>query len=89
MPLPPLINFANELECERYYIKKYCFQPIITFDNIQVYFHKRDFHHIFFESVNSKDDTFSTVRAERIDWIEYALKDPNAKLIPNRYQLYL
>jgi len=69
MPFPLLKNFANERECERYYIKKYCFQPIITFDNIPVYFHKRDFHHIFFESVNTKDDTFSIVRAERIDRI--------------------
>ena len=80
MPLPPLKYFANDQECEKYYIKKYCLQPIITFDNIPVYFQKREFQHIFFESVNTKDDTFSTVRAERIDWIEYALKDSNAML---------
>ncbi|MCF7912923.1 MAG: hypothetical protein K9M99_10370 [Candidatus Cloacimonetes bacterium] len=80
MPFPPLRTFKDEQEYESYYITKYCLRPIVTFDNIPVYFHKRDFQHIFFESVKSKDDTFSTDRAERIDWIEYTLKDPNAKL---------
>ncbi|MCF7920527.1 MAG: hypothetical protein K9N06_11505 [Candidatus Cloacimonetes bacterium] len=80
MSFPQLKYLANELEYEKYYMKKYCRKPIITFDNIPVHFHQRDFKHIFFESINSRDDTFSFVRAERIDWIEYALRDKNADL---------
>lgn len=43
-------------------------------------FRKRQFEHCFFESVVTKDDTFSQRRAERIDWIKAALEDPNAEL---------
>lgn len=47
-----------------------------------VRFRKEDFLHCFFESSNRDDqkDTFSTRRAERIDWIKAALQDPKAEL---------
>ena len=51
-----------------------------TFDGIEVRFRKQHFDHCFFESVVTKDDTFSQRRAERIDWIKAALEDPNAEL---------
>ena len=57
----------------------YCRQKIKTFDDISVRFHKRDFDHAFFESKMSKDDTFSTIRAEKMDWIKAALQDPNSE----------
>ena len=44
----------------------------------QLRFRKSDFDHAFFESKNAKDDTFSMLRAERMDWIKTALKDPNS-----------
>ena len=34
---------------------------------------------MFFESVKTKDDTFSQMRAERIDWIRAALEDPKSE----------
>ena len=42
-------------------------------------FRKTDFDHAFYESVARKDDTFSRSRAERIDWIQVALQDPDAE----------
>jgi hypothetical protein len=38
------------------------------------------FDHCFFESTHSKDDTFSSRRAERINWIKAVLQDTNAEL---------
>lgn len=43
------------------------------------------FYHAFFDTVVHKDDTFSTVRAERMDWIEATLTDPQTQ----RLQGYL
>ncbi|PCI21808.1 MAG: hypothetical protein COB62_02510 [Piscirickettsiaceae bacterium] len=53
---------------------------ITTFDDIRVRFRKNQFSHCFFESVNTKDDTFSNQRAERIDWIKAVLEDKDAEL---------
>lgn len=52
----------------------------MTFDGISVRFRKTLFAHAFYETVVSKDDTFSWTRAERIDWIGVALADPAADL---------
>jgi len=82
MSMPPLRHFANELQCGLHYKAVYCSSPIPTFDGIMVRFDKRDFFHLFYESSgrNGKKDTFSTRRAERIDWIKAALQDPAAEL---------
>ncbi len=55
--------------------------PIITFDQIQVWFQKRQFHHCFYESTKRDNikDRFSSIRAERIDWIKAALQDPHSE----------
>jgi hypothetical protein len=80
--MPPLKAFADSVECFEHYRKVYCSGPIPTFDGIMVRFRKEDFLHCFFESSNRDDqkDTFSTRRAERIDWIKAALQDPKAEL---------
>ena len=80
--MPPLRTFADEVECGKHYNQVYCAGPIPTFDGIMVRFDKRDFLHLFFESSNrdGNKDTFSTRRAERIDWIKAALQDPKAEL---------
>jgi len=83
VPLPSLIKFDDEDEYEQYYINNYCNATIFTFDNIRVDFYPRQFHHAFFESsikLRKKKDMFSKQRAERIDWIKYALKDPSGEL---------
>ncbi len=80
MTLPPLVQYPTELEYRRHFEQVYCRGPIETFDGIQVRFRKGMFDHCFFESVNTKDDTFSPRRAERIDWIKAVLQDANAEL---------
>lgn len=80
MAYPPLVHYENELEYRRHFERVYCRGSIETFDAIKVRFRKTMFDHCFFESVTSKDDTFSHQRAERIDWILAALQDVNAEL---------
>lgn len=75
-----LIKYKTIQEYRNHFEKIYCKGNIRTFDNIPVYFRKSDFDHCFFESVKTKDDTFSFIRAERIDWIKETLEDANADL---------
>jgi hypothetical protein len=78
MHYPPLVHYTIQLEYRRHFERIYCNAPIVTFDGITVRFRKRDFDHAFFESNRKKDDTFSTQRAERMDWIKAALQDSHA-----------
>lgn len=80
--MPPLRRFADAVQCGLHYKQVYCSAPIQTFDGIMVRFDKRDFLHLFFESTkrDGNKDSFSTRRAERIDWIKAALQDPAAEL---------
>jgi len=79
MAFPPLVYYQTESEYQLHFEKIYCRTPVITFDEIAVRFKKQDFNHAFFETVVKKDDTFSSKRAERIDWIKAALKDPTSE----------
>ena len=82
MAYPSLVKYGTDNEYRVHYERVYCRGPIRTFDNIEVRFHKNRFDHCFFESTrrNQKKDKFSTLRAERIDWIKAALQDRNAEL---------
>lgn len=82
MASPPLLSLKSIREYREYYEKKYCTKPVLTFDGIPVYFSKSKFNHAFFESSrrNNVKDIFSKTRAERMDWIEATLKNPQAKL---------
>ena len=80
MCLPALVDYSTELEYRQHFERIYCRGAIQTFDGINVRFRKSMFDHCFFESVSSKDDTFSQKRAERIDWIKAVLADRNAEL---------
>jgi hypothetical protein len=65
------------------YENHYCKQPVLTFDNISVFFKSESFEHAFYESANrkAKDKTiFSYPRANRIYWIKWVLQNPNALL---------
>jgi len=77
---PPLVQYQTEHEYRKHFERVYCRGTIRTFDSIEVRFRKHQFSHCFFESMHSKDDTFSAQRAERIDWIKAALEDRNAEL---------
>jgi hypothetical protein len=79
---PPLVRYKNIGEYRTHYERIYCRGTITTFDGIAVRFRKSRFDHCFYESTkkNKVKDRFSMQRAERIDWIKTALKDPNAEL---------
>jgi len=79
MPYPLLVTYQHQSEYRTHFERIYCQGPIMSFDGIPIRFNKRDFDHAFFESVNAKDDTFSQKRAQRIDWIASALKDPQSE----------
>lgn len=81
--IPPLRNFNNENECRQYFETKYCGIGTLTFDNLLVKFYPEKFDDAFFESLDNKQrdkSIFSVKRAERIDWIEYVLKNPKSEL---------
>lgn len=78
--MKPLVKYISVKDYQSHFDRVYLKGNITTFDNIRVYFKKLDFNHCFFESRKQKDDTFSRVRAERIDWIKETLEDKNADL---------
>jgi hypothetical protein len=81
MPLyPPLLKLPDEGAYRARFESIYCTGAVTTFDGITVRFQKRDFDHCFFESSqrNRIKDTFSSLRAERLDWIAVALQDATA-----------
>jgi hypothetical protein len=80
MPYPPLVNYNSIADYRKHFERVYCKRPLVAFDGIPVLFRKRDFDHAFYETVRTKDDKFSQVRAERIDWIQAALQDPNSTM---------
>ena len=82
MAYPPLVQYATEQEYRSHFERAYCCGAILCFDGIAVRFEKKDFDHCFFESGNRNGikDQFSTLRAERIDWIKAALQDAQADL---------
>ncbi len=77
---PPLLKLADEAAYRVRFESLYCAGTIATFDGIQVRFRKKDFDHCFFESSqrNRVKDTFSAMRAERLEWIQVALQDAGA-----------
>ena len=79
MNYPPLLQGKTPAEYRTFFEATYCRGPVRTFDEIEVRFRKKDFNHCFFESVNAKDDTFSSLRAERLLWIKTTLQDPDSE----------
>jgi len=77
---PDLLQLSSEAHYKAYFEAKYCSGPIMTFDGIPVFFSKSKFGHAFFESTRrgGVKDLFSTARAERMNWIEYALQEVTA-----------
>lgn len=78
MQYPPFVYYITIDEYRKHFKRVYCSGGIFTFDGIQVRFRVDDFNHAFYESVFLKDDTFSSIRAERIDWIKATLLDSNS-----------
>ncbi|MEM0984828.1 MAG: hypothetical protein AAGJ32_01150 [Pseudomonadota bacterium] len=78
--MPALLRLDDEDAYRHHYLRTLARAVITTYDGIRVYFGQGTFEHAFFESSDRRgaDDIFSTVRAERMDWIAAALADPNA-----------
>ncbi|MBE8167994.1 MAG: hypothetical protein HAW66_06480 [Shewanella sp.] len=84
MSLPPFLEYATVAEYKRHYEKHYQRAEIITFDNIRVYFKPQKFGHAFYENSKGQKgakDSFSKLRAQRMDWIKATLSHPNAKVL--------
>lgn len=82
---PPILKLTDQAAYQQHFVKKYCAGPLTTHDGIPVFFDRHSFYHAFFDTVVHKDDTFSVARAERMDWIEATLTDPESQ----RFQGYL
>ncbi|ATS22881.1 hypothetical protein PK69_17850 [Xanthomonas phaseoli pv. phaseoli] len=82
MPLPPLVKYETSAQYRQHYERVYCRGKIQTPDEIRVYFDAKKFDHAFYESAgwDGRKDTFSEVRAQRIDWIQATLTHPDATL---------
>lgn len=78
---PPLLKLADEAAYRARFEAIYCADAVKTFDGIKVRFRKKNFDHCFFESSqrNRNKDTFSLLRAERLEWIAVALQDAAAE----------
>ena len=82
MAYPDLVSYESEDEYREHFERVYCQRSILSSDGISIRFKKEQFEHCFFES-SKRDkvkDCFSTLRAERIDWILTAIQDPHADL---------
>lgn len=82
MSFPPLVRYESEAEYKEHYVRNYCITPVNTFDGYKVKFSRSKFDHAFYKSSqrNGIKDHFSEGRAERIDWIKYALENPSSDL---------
>lgn len=82
MSLPPLVVYASVVEYRDHFERVYCRGNINTVDSIRVYFAPQKFGHVFYESSarDGRKDSFSPVRAQRIDWIKATLEHPHASL---------
>lgn len=79
--MPPLLKLADEAAYRAHYERTLCRGGIFTHEGIPVFFRREEFYHAFFESSTRRgeNDVFSSVRAERMDWIAAALADPGAQ----------
>lgn len=79
---PPLLKLPDVAAYEAHYRSTYCSSPLKTWDDISVWFRPDFFSHLFFESSRRDGikDSFSALRAERMDWIAATLRDPAALL---------
>ncbi len=82
METPHLLLLGSISEYQAYFDNNFCRQPILTFDDIAVFFCRDRFRHCMFESSRHNDckDTFSKTRADRMPWIRETLINPMADL---------
>jgi hypothetical protein len=76
------VIYDTPAEYKTHYEEHYCKRPIVTFDEIPVFFSKDKFSHAFYESSDRRGskDLFSQERSKRIDWIRMTLESKEALL---------
>lgn len=79
---PNLLILNSEEEYKKFYEDNYCKAPIVTHDNIRIFFPKDKFSHAFFEASNrdGNKNIFSEKRSQRMNWIKKTLENQDAKL---------
>lgn len=80
---PPLLTLPTPEDYKQHFVTQYCRAHIYTFDGIRIHFKPGCFEHAFFTSAGRQrgdKSVFDTHRAERMDWIAWALADPTATL---------
>ena len=79
---PSFVIYDTPDKYKSHYEEHYCKKPIITFDEIPVFFPKDKFSHAFYESSDKRGskDLFSEERSKRIDWIRMTLESQEALL---------
>lgn len=79
-PIPPLLKLADEVAYRQRFLELYCGGPITTFDGILVRFRHTDFDHCCYGRTRPQGpkDKFASLRAERLEWIEIALKSASS-----------
>jgi hypothetical protein len=80
MPFPALVSYATEDEYREHYRRCYvdATPPILTVDGVPVRFFDEVFDHAFFDASDRRTgnkDRFSIARAQRIDWIRFAIEE--------------
>jgi len=80
---PEFLELSTIDEYKEFYESNYCKKPIITFDDIPIYFAKNKFSHAFYESSDKRGskDIFSETRAKRMSWIKPILESKNATIL--------
>lgn len=80
---PPILHLTDEAAYEAHFVATLSSQHIATFDGLEVKFPRGAFNHAFFRSANrwAKDKSlFDIDRAQRMDWIAWALANPTCDL---------
>lgn len=84
MAYPTLVLLADENAYFELFKSNYCAQgTVTTVGGLVVKFRERHFKHAFYQAADRKrgdKSVFSRERAERMDWIEVALRDATAEL---------
>ena len=80
MAFPDLVEYDSEEEYREHFRRCYvnAATPILTVDGVPVRFFEDTFDHAFFEASDRRTgekDQFSKDRAERIDWIRFAIEE--------------
>ncbi len=80
---PPLLHLPSEADYRAHFDAHYVRNsPLTTFDGLRVRFYSNQFGHAFYTSSTRRGQkvAFDLTRAERMNWIGWALREPSLEL---------